>query len=128
MAICAIVLFIVFYVFTLIHVLAYVLRGVEITRDKLYGAISVYLLVGLAWAAAYALLQAVAPGSFTSASDKPDLIFFSFVTLTTLGYGDITPVTGPARSLALLEAVTGVLYLAVLVARLVSAYRPSAES
>ncbi len=126
-AIAAVVVFIAFYVFTLVHVLRYVLRGVQITKDKLFGAVSVYLLMGLAWASVYALVQAVEPGSFASnvadSSDSPDLIYFSFVTLTTLGYGDITPVTARARSLALLEAVTGVLYLAVLVARLVSAYR-----
>jgi len=126
-AVAAIVVFIAFYVFTLVQVLRYVLRGVQITKDKLFGAVSVYLLIGLAWTSVYALVQAVEPGSFAStvadSSDTPDLIFFSFVTLTTLGYGDITPVTARARSLALLEAVTGVLYLAVLVARLVSAYR-----
>jgi hypothetical protein len=132
----AIVLLIVFYIFTLIQVLTYVLRGTHITKDKIYGAVSVYLLVGLAWASAYALLVVFEPGSFSNnvaatsggSSTPPDLLFFSFVTLTTLGYGDITPVTARARSLALLEAVTGVLYLAVLVARLVSAYRPEERS
>ncbi len=132
----AIVLFIVFYLFTLVQVLAYVLSGTQITKDKIYGAVSVYLLIGLAWASAYTLLEVFEPGSFSNnvavssggSSTDPDLIFFSFVTLTTLGYGDITPVTARARSLTLLEAVTGVLYLAILVARLVSAYRPEEQS
>ena len=126
----AIVLLIVFYLFTLVQVLAYVLRGVVITKDKIYGALDVYLLIGLAWASAYALLETFEPGSFSNnvaspsggSPQPPDLIYFSFVTLTTLGYGDITPVTAQARSLTLLESVTGVLYLAVLVARLVGSY------
>lgn len=136
LAISAIVLFIVFYLFTLVQVLTYVLRGVRITKDKIYGAVSVYLLIGLAWASAYTLLEVIEPGSFSNnvvvpsedSSTQHDFIFFSFVTLTTLGYGDITPMTARARSLALLEAVTGVLYLAILVARLVSAYRPEGQS
>ena len=56
-----------------------------------------------------------------------DLVLFSYATLTTLGYGDITPVTSPARSLAILEAVFGVLYSAILVARLIGLYRPAAR-
>jgi len=57
-----------------------------------------------------------------------DLLFFSFVTLTTLGYGDITPVTSAARSLAVIEAVFSVLYNAILIARLVGLYRPPTSS
>lgn len=135
LATAAIMLLIVFYLFAIARVLAYVLHGLQITRDKIFGAISVYLLIGLVWASAYALLEAFEHGSFSNhtatmpggPSFEPDLIFFSFVTLTTLGYGDITPVTPRARSLTLLEAVAGVLYLAVLVARLVGSYHPETE-
>ncbi len=77
----------------------------------------------------YALIEAVAPGSFgglseqvTDADWNPDWVYFSFVTLTTLGYGDILPLTFSARSLAYFEAIVGQFYLAVLVAGLVGAY------
>jgi voltage-gated potassium channel len=94
----------------------------------------------LLWNSVYLLLIALDPESFhfSRALDAggKDFTYYSFVTLTTLGYGDITPVTDPARSLSLLEAVMGQLYLAVLVARLVGIHiaqsnekkpRPSAE-
>ncbi len=118
-----------FYAFTTITILAHVLRGPGISDDKLYGAISVYLLLGLTFAMAYGLMQAVDPGTFVADLQHDpdgrlnwsDLLYFSFVTLTTLGYGDITPVSDEARSLAFLEAATGVMYVAVLVARLVGA-------
>ena len=118
-----------FYTYTIVRVLSYVLRTGDVTRDRLYGAVSVYLLLGVAWASVYAFVEALQPGSFAAANPTPriDFIYFSFVTLTTLGYGDITPVTDRAHSLALLEAVTGVLYIAVLIARLVSLYRPDSR-
>jgi hypothetical protein len=76
------------------------------------------------WAYAYALVARLDPGAFSgpvSTADGPRAVFyFSFVTLTTVGYGDVLPVHPVARSLAMLEAVTGPLYLAILVARLVS--------
>ena len=128
----AIVLFVLFYVFTLIRLLGYVMRGRKVTLDKIYGAVSVYLLIGIAWGSLYVLIDAIAPGSFqisenvlpADGSGLPDYFYFSFVTLTTLGYGDITPVSPFLRPLVVLEALSGVLYLAVLVARLVSLYRP----
>ena len=103
-----------------------------ITLDTLYGAVCVYLLSGLTWAALYTLIEEVQPGSFyISTAQNPDqvvnwsdLLYFSFATLTTLGYGDITPITSVARSPALLEAVFGVLYSAILIARFVGLYRP----
>jgi hypothetical protein len=82
------------------------------------------------------LVETAQPGSFYVSSAQnldhminwSDLMFFSFVTLTTLGYGDITPVTSAARSLAVIEAVFGVLYNAILIARLVGLYRPPTSS
>lgn len=99
-----------------------------ITTDRLAGAISVYLLLGLLWSVVYGMIAAVDPGSFTGTEafrlDEPgaqrDFIYFSFVTLTTLGYGDMSPVSPVARTLAWFEAVFGQLYLAVTIARLVS--------
>ncbi len=101
----------------------------RVTSDTLAGAVCVYLLLGLAWTSAYALLLGWQPGAFRSLDTGrwTELLFFSFTTLSTTGYGDITPSTQAARSLALLEYVVGVLYVAILVARLVSMYRDDPE-
>ncbi|MCE5337583.1 MAG: potassium channel family protein [Methanomicrobiaceae archaeon] len=125
-----------FYAFTALIVLSRVLTTRRITTDTIYGAVSVYLLMGLTWATAYGLVESITPGSFSAESaHNPDgtftfpvFIYFSFVTLATLGYGDITPLTDQARSLALLEAVSGTIYIAVLIARLVAALGWSPET
>jgi voltage-gated potassium channel Kch len=108
----------------------FALRGAAIDAEHLYAALSGYLLAGLffgllywvvedAWTGSFAVSGAsVAPGQFSLANG----IYFSFVTLATLGYGDVVPQTEIARGLAILEAVSGQLYLAVMVARLVSLY------
>jgi hypothetical protein len=107
-------------------VLAYVLQANYITRDQIYAGISVYLMLGFAFGCIYFLLEILAPGCFSvntaklDASRTPDLMYFSFVTLATLGYGDITPVARSSRALAELEALAGTLYMAVFMARLVS--------
>lgn len=92
--------------------------------DRVFGAIVLYLLLGLIWGVMYAELDAHSPDAFAGhlgATDGlTDWIYFSFVTLTTVGYGDITPVATSARSLAMLEALTGQLYPAIIIARLVS--------
>ena len=104
-------------------VLALVLRPGPITTRRIEGAIAVYLLLGFTWAQAYELVALWHPGAFAGAVEgtgfKP-LTYYSFVTLTTMGYGDIMPVHPLARALAVLEALTGQLYLAILLARLVS--------
>lgn len=125
-----------FYAFTALIVLFRVLTTRRITTDTVYGAVSVYLLMGLTWATAYSLVESIHPGSFTAESGHspdgaftfPEFIYFSFVTLATLGYGDITPITNQARSLALLETVSGTIYIAVLIARLVAALGWSPET
>jgi hypothetical protein len=105
-------------------VLSQVLKKGPITAHRIQGAIAVYLLIGLAWAHTYELIEYLSPGAFTGAittSGKfSSWMYFSFVTLATLGYGDIAPVHPVARSLAVAEAITGQLYLAILIARLVS--------
>jgi Ion channel len=105
-------------------VLAQVFRQGPVTLSRIQGAIAVYLLLGLAWGIGYELLALRRPGAFTGAAVEGDLpqrwLYYSFVTLTTVGYGDITPVHPVARSLAVLEALTGQLYPAILLARLVS--------
>lgn len=118
---------ILFFGFVTVRILAHILRTKEITSETLYAAICVYILLGITWASAFFLVEEFNPGSFRTGHEQnsitsSDTIFFSFVTLTTTGYGDITPVTNEARSLAFLEAIVGQLYLAILVARLVSLY------
>lgn len=93
--------------------------------DRITGAVVLYLLIGVTWAVAYAILHAHSSGTFSGGEGDTEFllerwIYFSFVTLTTVGYGDITPVTTAARSLAILEALVGQLYPAVILARLVS--------
>jgi hypothetical protein len=105
-------------------VLRLVLRRGPITTHRIEGAIAVYLLLGLTWAHAYGLVALWHPGAFTGAVDGTGLLlwtyYYSFVTLTTMGYGDIMPVHPVARALAVLEALSGQLYLAIMLARLVS--------
>ena len=105
-------------------VLTQTLRRGPITFHRIQGAVAAYLLLGVIWAHAYSLLAILRPGAFSgpvNAADGPRAwLYFSFVTLTTVGYGDVLPVHPVGRSLAVLEAVVGPLYLAILVARLVS--------
>ena len=116
------------YVITV--VLAGVLRPGKVDGNRLAGAVSVYLLLGLAWTMVYALLVLLNPGAFHLPEDMAPVldgspeeyafIYYSFVTLTTLGYGDITPISPLARAASWMEAVAGQLYLAILIARLVA--------
>jgi Ion channel len=116
-----------FLVFTLVALLSAVIRAERVTHDTIYGALSVYLLMAITWAAAYLLLVTAQPSAITldparhpnHRMDWFDCVFYSFVTLTSLGYGDIVPMTAQARSLSVLEAVSGIMYVAVLIARLV---------
>jgi hypothetical protein len=107
-------------------VLVQVFRDGPITPYRIQGAIIVYLLIGLTWSEAYELLFHVVPGAFNFAqvpkagAEESGLTYFSFVTLTTLGYGDITPLHPTARSLVIAEALLGQLYPSILIARLVS--------
>ena len=105
-------------------VLAQAFRGGPVTVHRVQGAVAAFLLLGLAWSLAYDLVASYDAGAFTgpasAAGDGTRFAYFSFVTLTTVGYGDVTPVHPAARSLAMAEALTGQLYPAILLARLVS--------
>ena len=96
-----------------------------IDLNKIIGAICIYLLMGLIWAVLYLFIAENVPDSFNGLVQAPWLenlataTYFSFVTITTLGYGDIVPIAPASRSLATLQAVVGQLYLTVIVARLV---------
>ena len=97
----------------------------SVTADTLAGAVSAYLLIGITFGVAYMIIGGLVPGAFrdTIQPGKPfnpaDFTFFSFVTLTTVGYGDIVPWDAHARSLAIIESVIGIMYPAVLIGRLV---------
>jgi voltage-gated potassium channel len=122
---------ILFFGYILIVLTLGVFKARKVTTNIIYGSICIYLLMGLTWAFIYSFLELTHPGSFNSAlpefaanADPREgltlrLAYYSYVTLTTLGYGDITPVTPPAQLISSLEAITGQLYLAILVARLI---------
>ncbi|HYA19234.1 MAG TPA: ion channel [Burkholderiales bacterium] len=116
-----------FYAFTLVHLLQYVLRRDKMTADKLYGAVAAYILIAILWAFLYGVLEYFYPGAFAfngtpKALNVAELIYFSFTALTTAGFGDITPVLIQSRFLTILETVTGVMYVAILIARLTGVY------
>ena len=128
--------FLVFMGFVVFHFLRFILRSPRVNSEVLCAAVATYLLLALLWVSAYALLARLIPGSFSGVATgrQPlhgfDALYFSLITLTTVGYGDIAPVSGPARMLAMMEAVTGTMYMAVLVARLVSSFsfaQPTAD-
>ena len=104
-------------------VLGQAFRAGPVNVHRIQGAVAAYLLLGLAWALAYEALALVADGAFSSGGpaepERGRFIYFSFVTLTTVGYGDVTPVHPYVRSLATFEAIVGQLYIAVLIARLI---------
>ena len=112
------------------QMLGYVLARGPVTTDKLLASLCVYMLMGMVWAELYTTLEQQVPGAFQNLSeDEPraeampimiELGYFSFVTQTTLGYGDIVPASPFARTLSVIHAVTAHLYLTVLVARLVA--------
>ncbi len=122
MAIAARIAMMAFSVYTIVLLLGRVLRTNEVTLDEIYGAISIYVLIGVVWGMGYQLLDTLAPGSFQRAiaKDEADLMYYSFITLMTVGYGDIHPATPWARSMTIVEALVGVIYLAVFISRMVS--------
>jgi voltage-gated potassium channel Kch len=95
----------------------------KVDSEHLYAALGAYLLAGIFFGVLYWVLEQTWPGTFAGAAvSRMGAIYFSFVTLATLGYGDIVPRTDVARGVAIVEGVGGQLFLAVLVARLVSLY------
>ncbi len=121
------VLQVIFWSYTLKVILLHLLRTREVTGDTIIGAACVYFLIGLAWSFIFFVLESLSPGSFSfPASQKAFgfnvFIYFSFITLTTTGFGDITPVSTPARSLVILEAALGQLFVAITISMLVGNY------
>ena len=105
-----------------------------ITSGRIYASVSLYLMLATFWFALFNLTEAIHPGSFvlgdacaSTRVSRSGFFYFSVITLTTVGYGDIVPVTPVARVFAALEGAAGVLYLAITVARLVAAYQSAAS-
>jgi hypothetical protein len=117
-----------FFGVSVIGLFSYLKNARTIDDGHLYTAVSIYLLLGMQWFALYSVIDVLSPGSIqhstSAAADRhAELLYFSLVTLSTIGYGDIVPLHGEVRMLAALEGITGVLYIAITVALLVSAYK-----
>jgi hypothetical protein len=120
----------VFVSFVLLQFLYFILRAPRVNSEVLCAGVSGYLLLGILWMFAYILVARMVPNSFSFNVGTPtthplqgfDALYFSFITLSTVGYGDITPVSHGARTLAMTEAMTGTIYIAVLISRLVALY------
>jgi len=116
-----------FFLFAIIQMLIFIYSHKEVTRDLIVGAAVVYLFMALMWTFIFIVVETLHPGSFNLPEGQGfeatrQFVYYSFVTLTTLGYGDITPISSLARSLCILEAVIGQLYLVVQVAWLVGVH------
>lgn len=119
-----------FIFFVIINLLRFLLVASSVTTEVLCTAVSTYLMLGLLWTLAYWLVAELVPNAFAfnvpSANDASmqgfNALYFSFVTLATVGYGDISPVASSVRMLAVAEAITGLLYMGILIARLVASY------
>lgn len=122
----------VFDVFIVVVIFRRVFSRERATSETIFGALCIYLLVGFSFAGVYGMLSTFQPNAFYLdprtnlhlIPDRFDFIYYSYGTMTSLGAAGITPVSAQARSFSVLEAILGVLYLAVLVARLIGAYRP----
>ncbi|MEH6551805.1 MAG: potassium channel family protein [Pseudomonadales bacterium] len=117
-----------FLIFISIRIFSYMLAANRVTLNMLYAAVCQYLIIGLIWAFVYSLIARLSGEAFTGALQYSDgyairdLMYFSYITLTTVGYGDILPVSSAARSWAMMEGIVGQFYLAIIMARLVSLY------
>jgi hypothetical protein len=131
-----ILLTLVFDVMIVVIIFRHVLAEREPTSETIFGALCIYLLVGFTFASVYGLIFAFQPNAFYldprtnlhAAPNRFDLIYYSFATMTSLGAAGITPVSTHARSFSILESILGLLYLAVLIAGLIGAYRPKSSA
>lgn len=114
----------------LVMIIIHIQKENEVTLDLIMASACAYILIGLVWAYFYHFVEVLHPKSFTlpwtPGDDLWDFYYYSFVTLTTVGYGDIVALTKPARALSILEALTGQLYLAIMISRLVGLHASQA--
>jgi len=121
-----------FFGLTVAGLFSYLKSATYVGGAQLYTAVSIYLVLGMLWFSLYSAIDAVDPGAIrlgsSTATGRPsELLYFSLVTLSTIGYGDVVPLQSEVRILAALEGVTGVLYVAIAVALLVNAYRQQSK-
>ncbi len=117
-----------FFGLTVVGLFSYLRHARSVVREHLYTAVSIYLLLGMLWFALYCAIDVVSPGSFGSAGNvlanrQTELLYFSLVTLSTVGYGDVVALQPEARMVAALEGMAGVLYVAITVAILINSFR-----
>jgi hypothetical protein len=116
-----------FFALTAAGLFSFLTSSRSVAQAQLYTAVNIYLLLGLLWAALYLAIDAFVPGSIqigrAPADRQTELLYFSLITLSTVGYGDIVPLSGAARILAALEGMMGVLYIAITIAFLVGRFR-----
>ena len=119
-----------FYVVTVGYLLAYAMRREVLTPDRLYGAAAAFLMLGILWMYFYSFMLVIYPGALAAGGEAitqqkaSELLYFSFTVLTSTGFGDIVPVHPVARMLCVLEQILGLLYIAILIARLAGTYPP----
>lgn len=115
-----------FFGFVVAHLVRFVFRATTVDANVLCAGLSGYLLLGLLWVPAYVAIARLNPAAFTvpagTSLDGFSAFYFSFITLSTVGYGDIAPLSRPARTLAAMEAIAGLFYVTILISRLVAIY------
>ena len=119
-----------FFLLAIVLMIEKIFSDRQVTIDTIVGGISVFLLIGDLWFLFFETIHLLNPAAFTSSAETInsfDLLYFSFTTLTTVGYGDIAPVSPLAKVLTNLEGICGVMYPAVLIGRLVGIYNPELE-
>lgn len=120
-----------YFAYLIFHMTKEVFLARSVHLDLLFGAVCIYLVLAVGWTSLYLLVEAANPDSFapapSAAHPKLELLYFSFTALTTVGYGDVVPVSYEARSLASIQSAVGVLYPAILVASLVGRLRLDGE-
>jgi hypothetical protein len=123
---------VIFFAFILAQLLGFIVRSPQVDVNVLCAGVAGFLMLGILWVPVYLVIARLNPGSFEVAKggalDPFNAFYFSFITLCTVGYGDVAPVTKIAKMLAVTEAITGLFYMAMLISRLVSIYSSAQSS